>query len=347
MYPSIILSLAVAALVLSPTSLSATLLVANKSEASVSLHRLPDGKELARLPTGEGPHEVAVSPDGRFAVVTDYGTREIAGGTLTVVDVPKARVIRTINLAPGSRPHGIEWLDDDTVAVTAEGIRSLLLVNVESGEVETKIAIDQDVAHMLALSQDTGRAFVANIGSGTATAVDLKAGAHLENLEAGAGSEGIAVARDGTELWVTNRGDDSVTIFSTESLEKLADIPMPGFPIRARADDARGVIYVTQPKVNALSVINVDQRELQQRIDFDIGPDTERKTLFSDVMPDSSIPIGVLLSGDGKTLYVAHTNAHLVSVWDAQTLEFRGTIATGLEPDGMAWSPLDVVSNQE
>ena len=79
MYPSIILILAVAALVLSPTSHSATLLVANKSEASVSLHRLPDGKELARLPTGEGPHEVAVSPDGRFAVVTDYGTREIAG----------------------------------------------------------------------------------------------------------------------------------------------------------------------------------------------------------------------------------------------------------------------------
>ena len=121
MYPSIILSLAVAALVLSPTSLSATLLVANKSEASVSLHRLPDGKELARLPTGEGPHEVAVSPDGRFAVVTDYGTREIAGGTLTVVDVPAARVIRTIDLVPGARPHGIEWLTTTRLQLQRRG----------------------------------------------------------------------------------------------------------------------------------------------------------------------------------------------------------------------------------
>ena len=51
-----------------------TLLVANKSEASVSLFRTPGYRLLAKLPTGEGPHEVAVSPDGRHALVSDYGT---------------------------------------------------------------------------------------------------------------------------------------------------------------------------------------------------------------------------------------------------------------------------------
>lgn len=346
MHRSIVLSLAFAALVLPPMTLSATLLVANKSEASVSLHRLPDGKEMARLPTGEGPHEVAVAPDGKIAVVTDYGTRETAGSTLTVVDVPNARVIRTIDLAPGSRPHGIEWLDADTVAVTAEGIRSLLLVNVESGETEAEIAIDQDLAHMLALSTETGRAFVANIGSGTATAVNIDSRTSLSNLKAGAGSEGIAVARDGSELWVTNRQDDTISIFSTDSLEKIVDIAAPGFPIRAEADDARGLVYITQPKENALSAIDIETRQVRRWIEFDIAPDRERKTLFADVMPDSSIPIGVLLSGDGSTLFVAHTNSHLVSVWNAGSLTFAGTILTGLEPDGMAWSPLEVAQKR-
>lgn len=59
-------------------------------------------------------------------------------------------------------------------------------------------------------------------------------------------------------------------------------------------------------------------------------------------LPDSSIPIGVLLSGDGQSLFVAHSNSHVITVYDAQSLERRATIPTGLEPDGMGWSPLDV-----
>jgi DNA-binding beta-propeller fold protein YncE len=75
---------------LSPLAVSATLLVVNKSGASVSLHDLPDGRELLRLSTGEAPHEVAVSPDGTTAVVTNYGTRKSAGRSSTVADISRA-----------------------------------------------------------------------------------------------------------------------------------------------------------------------------------------------------------------------------------------------------------------
>ena len=338
----IILWATLAAALLSPLAMSATLVVANKSEASVSLHSLPDGQEVARLPTGEAPHEVAVSPDGRLAVVTNYGTRAAAGGTLTVVDIVNAAVVRTITLAKASRPHGIEWLDERTVVVTAEGIRSLLLVNVPSGETQATIIIDQDVAHMVASSGALGRAFVANIGSGTATAVDLRSRKRLSNLAAGEGSEGIALARQERELWLTNRAAGTVSVFATDTLEKLADIILPGFPIRAETDEARGLVYVTQPREDAMSAIDIATRRVSRRIVFDIAPDPERKTLFGDMLPGSSIPVGVLLSGDGETLFVAHSSAHLVSVWEAATLRRIGTITTGLEPDGMAWSPLDV-----
>ncbi|MEM8661795.1 MAG: hypothetical protein AAGF35_13000 [Pseudomonadota bacterium] len=335
---SLILSIAASAV----CSQAATLLVANKSEASVSLYHLPGGEKVATLPTGEGPHEIAISPNGEIAVVTNYGTRQSAGNTLTVIEVPTARILRTIHLAEGAMPHGIKWLSEETVAVTAEGVRALLLVNINTGETVKTIGTDQDVSHMLALSQDQERAFVANIGSGTATVIDLDEAKALVDLAAGAGTEGIAVVRGGSELWVTNREAGSISIFSIESLEKLVDIPLSGFPIRAEPDDERGRVYVTQPVKNAMSIIDVDARQPEQRIDFDIGPDTSRKTLFSSAMPESSIPVGVLLSGDGKTLFVAHTNAHVVSLWNASTLEFVRTIETGLEPDGMAWSAIDV-----
>ncbi|MEM6582568.1 MAG: hypothetical protein AAF699_14920 [Pseudomonadota bacterium] len=338
----ILKSLVLATAVSVMSAQAATLLVANKSEASVSLYRLPEGEKVATLGTDEGPHEIAISLNGEIAVVTNYGTRQSAGNTLTVIEVPTARILRTIDLAEDAMPHGIKWLGEEIVAVTAEGVRALLLVNINTGETVKTIGTDQDISHMLALSQDHDRAFVANIGSGTATVIDLEEAKALVDLAAGAGSEGIAVVRGGSELWVTNREAGSISIFSIESLEKLVDIPLSGFPIRAEPDDERGRVYVTQPVANAMSIIDVDTRRPEQRIDFDIGPDKSRKTLLSGAIPDSSIPVGVLLSGDGKTIFVAHTNAHVVSLWDASTLEFIRTIETGLEPDGMAWSALDV-----
>ena len=65
-----------------------TLLVANKSDASVDLLDLDSGKSRATLPTGDGPHEIAVSGDGKTAVISNYGSRDIPGSTLTVVEAP-------------------------------------------------------------------------------------------------------------------------------------------------------------------------------------------------------------------------------------------------------------------
>lgn len=327
---------------LAQTGNTATLLVANKSEASVSLMQLPAGNVVATLPTGYAPHEVAVSPDGRRALVSNYGDRDQPGATLTLVDIEAAQVAGTITLPDGSRPHGLEWLDDQQAIVTAEGIRSLLLVDADTQTVTRRIPVDQDVAHMVAASAALDRAFTANIGSGTTTAIDLEAGAKLEDMAAGDGSEGIALARGGSELWVSNRGADTVSVFDTTSLRKQAELTLEGFPIRVEADDARGRVYVTLPRADAMAVLDVKTRTLIRLVEFDIGPDRTRRTLFGDMLPDSSIPIGVLLSGDGKTLFVAHSNAHVLSVYDAAALERRAVIPTGLEPDGMAWSPLNV-----
>jgi hypothetical protein len=85
------------------------LVVLEKEAARARLVDPGSGATLATLPTGPFPHEVAVSPDGRTAVVADYGAQE-AGRTLTVLDLAARRVARTIDLGEYRRPHGIVWL---------------------------------------------------------------------------------------------------------------------------------------------------------------------------------------------------------------------------------------------
>ena len=54
---------------------SSALLVLNKEEATLAIVDLASGKVVGRVPTGEGPHEVAVSSDGKLAFVGNYGSR--------------------------------------------------------------------------------------------------------------------------------------------------------------------------------------------------------------------------------------------------------------------------------
>src|SRR5215208_777490 len=89
-----------AAVAQTPRGGAGVLVVLNKRAATASLLDAASGAAVATLPTGVGPHEVAISPDGRLAVVADYEGPAGAGGgsTLTVLDLRARAVARTIPL---------------------------------------------------------------------------------------------------------------------------------------------------------------------------------------------------------------------------------------------------------
>jgi hypothetical protein len=60
------------------------LVVANQQSANATLVTLPGGT-TRHVAVGAGPHEAAASADGRWAVVTVYGTREETGTRLALV----------------------------------------------------------------------------------------------------------------------------------------------------------------------------------------------------------------------------------------------------------------------
>ena len=148
---------------------SGTLIVLDKAGAAAQLVSLKTGKVEATLPTGMGPHEVAVSPDGRTAVITNYG-EQTPGSSLTVLDLPARNVAATIELPGYSRPHGLVFLPGGkSVAVTVEQQKAVLVVDLTEGKVQHPVETGKDGSHMVVLSPDGKRRIVAT-HSGLASA---------------------------------------------------------------------------------------------------------------------------------------------------------------------------------
>jgi len=323
-----------------------TLIAVNKSEASASLLDLKTGKHVARIATGNAPHEVAVSPDGTTAVVGNYGDRREPGRTLTVIDLRKQKAVKTIDLKAYHRPHGIVFLPNGTrVVVTCETERVLLIVNIETGEVEDAVETKARISHMVAVTPDASRAFVSSIGSGTITAIDLHERAFIKELEAGAGAEGIDVSPDGREVWVTNRSADTISIFNAQTLEKLDTLNCDSFPIRLKFTPDGKHALVSNARSGDVAIFDTARRELVKRLSMKATA-VEKKDdrLFGDTFDESPVPIGILVHPNGKRAYVANTNADIITVIDLEALEIVDRLTAGEEPDGLALCPMDLVS---
>lgn len=249
-------ALALAMLLTAAPASADTLIVGNKGEASVSLIDLDTGRERARLETGEQPHEIAVSPDGARAAVVSY-----AGTTVDIFDIARAEKIETIDLAPNRAPHGIVWTRDNRLVITTEGSGTLTVVEMGTGVVSA-VETGQDGSHMVAVSPDLSRAYVANLGSGTASVIDLQAMEKLTDLPVGAAAEGIALTPDGGQLWVADRDGAKVAVFDTGTLERIGEVAVGENPIRvAISPDGRTAITSNFGE-GTLSVIDVATRSV-------------------------------------------------------------------------------------
>jgi YVTN family beta-propeller protein len=314
-----------------------TLLVVRKTDDAVDFVDPGSGRRLAAVALGHAPHEVSVSPDGRRAAISNYGTREQPGSTLSIVDLERPGELMRIDLAPHTRPHGVAWFADDRIAVTTEGSNHLLVVEPASGRVVTAIETAQDVSHMVVVSGDGARAYITNIGSGTATALDLAAGRKLADIATGKGSEALALTPDGRELWVAARADGHIAVVDTRSLAVTARLPVPGIPIRiAITPDGRTALVTCagSGELVAFDVANRSERG-RRKVDVPLAPGADQRP-FARLAPGSVLPVGLLVSRDGRSAYVAATMGDRIVQFDAGTLEPLRSIEVAGEPDGLA-----------
>lgn len=328
-------TLAVLVLALAPTNLAAqpvgTLLVLNKTEDTAWFIGMPAGERAAEQPTGRGPHEAAVSPDGRFAVAANY--EDPAAPTLTVYDPGTFDTLRTIDLGESKAPHGLAFVPGEgpnagLLAVTCEGSKHLVLVNTESGEVAARIDTGANGSHMVAVTPDGARAFVANIPDGTVSAIDLAERKLLEIIPTGPGAEGIDVTPDGRDVWVTNRSH-SVSVIDAATLDVLETVACPGFPIRCKVTPDGARVLVSCAQAGALAIFDRASRKEAGRI----------PTVDEWKQSDGLTPIGILITPDGSHAFVANPGRDEVAVIDLASLEIIQRIQTGDTPDGLGWIP--------
>lgn len=331
-----------AAMAAAPTG---TLLVLNKSDDTVSFIDLATQEVKLTLPTGDGPHEVAVSDDGRTAVIANYGDSAKPGNSLSVIDVPAKKMLRTIDLGTYSRPHGIVWLQGDEVAVTVEASKALLIVGVNEGKVKHAIATDQVGSHMVAISPKHRRAFTANIGSGSTTVVDLATHKRITDVATGRGAEGIAVAPDGSEVWVTNRDANTVSIVDPATLKITATLEPGETPIRVKFTPDGTRALISNAKSGDVAVFDTVTKKQVIRIPMQAGaklPRSESRPLISQ-FGDGPVPVGILMPTPLSLAFVANTNADTITVIDLDTWKIVTRLKVGRGPDGLGYTPITMM----
>jgi YVTN family beta-propeller protein len=295
-----------------------TLLVGNKSEDTLSIIALASGEELARLPTGKMPHEIAISPDGRQAAVVAYGTTMI-----DIFDVAGRTKIRTIDLSPNQRPHGLLWLSDGRLVATTEGSESVAVV-APDGKL-TSIATGQKGSHMVVVAPDNRTAYVANIGSGTVSVLDLTDAKKLRDLAVGGKPEGLALAKGGRELWVGDLSAPRVQIWDTASAKKIAEQPVDPVAIRVLASPDGKLVATSNIASGTISLFDAETRAPVRTIKVSGDEAAGQVTL--------------LFSADSKRLYAAETGHDKIAEIDVASGEVLRRIAAGKNGDGLAIAP--------
>lgn len=300
--------------------LLATLLVLNKADATLAFVDPATMTVVAKIATGNGPHEVAVTGDGKTAVVANYGTGPEPGSTLSIVDVASHAERKRLKL-PVLRPHGLTAVGP-RVWFTAEGSR--VVGTIVNDALEAIYGTGAEVSHMVVTTADEKKVYTANIGSDSVTAIDLGNApriVRLKQIPAVKGPEGID--RFGNELWAASRapnGGIAVLDVVTDSVtQTIATTTKSINRVKFTVDGKR--VLVSDPPSNEVLVYDAAKRELVGRV------------------ATPAEPSGIVIAPDGKRAFVACAGAGKVVAIDLDTLKVIGEVATGNVPDGMAWAP--------
>lgn len=313
-----------------PGTLTGTVVVVNQASDSVTLVDLATMEAYRHVAVVGGPHEAAVSPDGKRAVVTNYNKR--GGGpqkTLSLISLPGGDTIKTIDLGDFSMPHDVQWVNENQVVCTSEANKALLLVNVESGEIERVFETEKDGSHMLSLSPDQERLYSSNMsGAGSVSVFDFHSGRKVKDIDTGKECEGVGVSPDGRWVWAGNRAEDTVSIIDTQSLELVKTLESPGFPYRVEFTPNGKYALVPHARSGSLMVGDVEGQSVVKYIPLGLTQVDEPSTA------------GVFPHPDNIHAFVTVRNDNSMLVVNLETGETLGRVEVQSSPDGVSYSPL-------
>lgn len=316
-----------------PVTRQASLAVVSRSGHFLALVDPDSGETRARIPTGRGPHELALAP-ARWAYVANHGIYPTVdpanpssirfvsepGGTVTVVDLDSGTATATWPLPTCERPHGIAASRDGLrVWVTCEDTRSVLELEAATGRMLVRFSTGKPGSHMIVVSEDEQLLLISNVDDGSVTFIDRRDAA-VRHVTTGAAAEGSALDPSGRELWMLNAGANTVSVVDVQDAKVVATFDSAGrFPIRVQFDVPRGQAWITNNASRSLAVFDVRSRRLLASI------------------PVDDIVLGLLIPSGSAFGYATLPRKGQVAVIDLERRKIVRRIEVGPEVDGLAW----------
>jgi YVTN family beta-propeller protein len=301
---------------------SGTVLVANQQAASATIIDVAT-HTATTIDVGTGPHETVISPDGRWGIVTIYGVSGAPGNKLTVIDLAAKKVSSTIDLGEYTRPHGASFLPGSSsrIVVTSEATQNVVLVDIVEGKVLGAIPTKHPGSHMLGVTADGKHLFTSDVGWGGVSEIDLEKSAFARDLQVSAQTEGVAVAPDGSVVWLGANQAGTVSVIDTKSWSVVATIQGLGMPYRIGISPDGGTAVICDPKDDKIHIADVRKREV-------VG---EIGSLGS--------PRGVKIAPDNRTAFVTLGATNAVAAIDLVDKKVLWQAPVGASPDGVWYGP--------
>ena len=269
-------------------------------------------------------HEVVASADGKFAYVPIYGDSSVGeagsdGQELIAIDLSSRNIVKRLDFGHPIRPHCIVMNQrDGMLYVTTEIDHSVSIVDPRAFKVVGTIDTGQSESHMLALSHDGRFGYVANVGPGTVSVLDLVQRKLLAIIPVSAKIERISISADDSKVFVADQTTKRLAVIDTtiRQVASWIDLPSRGFG-SASTHDGRWLL-ISLPEVSQIAVVDLARLQVVRTIEV------------------PTKPIGFVISPTDDVAYVSCAGSGRIAVVTLSDWTVRRVFIAGKHVDGLA-----------
>ena len=202
-----------------------TLLLVEKCAHCFSWYDIESGERLRSLKLPEFPHEFVTDRDERYAYVGHYG---VGGHSILQIDIRSAQLVRSIDLFPFNRLHGLQIDAQDRLYALSEEKATLLVLPRPDVDTAPARAVPSGgiKSHLFALTRDGSTAFCMNLLSHTVTKVrPWEPLFQPVACHPGQKPEGYSLSADEQTLYVSNRWSNTLAAIDTGTMTVRLSAP--------------------------------------------------------------------------------------------------------------------------
>ncbi len=159
--------------------------------------------------------------------------------------------------------------------------------------------------------------------------IDIERRARLGDVQVGVEPEGMGISPDGKILVNTSETTNMAHFIDTSTREIVANVLVDARPRYAEFKQDGSELWVSAEIGGTVSVIDPAKREIKKKIAFEIAG----------LRREAIQPVGINLTKDGKTAFVALGPANRIAVVDGATHQVTKYLLVGQRVWHMAFTP--------